>query len=160
MRTKSVPVLGLLCILVCWSSLASAQQSAILKGYVKDPQGASVPGVVVTVTSPNLMGPQSATTDHEGYYRIGSLPPGLYRLEAALSGFAPYVKADIRVEVGSTITEDVTLGMAGVSEEVTVAGNAPVIDTERSDRSFVVNQSAISAVPLAPRTGAVVGAAQ
>lgn len=150
MRQKSVLVLGLLCM-VCCSSLALAQQGATLKGYVKDPQGASVPGVVVTVTSPNLMGPQSSTTDDEGYYRIGSLPPGLYRLETTLQGFAAYVKADIRMEVGSTIAEDITLGLGTVSEEVTVAGSLPAIDTERSDRSFIVNQSAISAVPLAPR---------
>jgi hypothetical protein len=97
------------------------------------------------------MGAQTALTDHEGFYRFPNLPPGLYRVEATLQGFAPFVRNNARVEVGTTTTVDVVLAVAQVAEEVTVSAAAPVVDLERVERSFVVNQSAISVLPIAPR---------
>jgi hypothetical protein len=53
------------------ASLTAAQSSdGSLRGYVKDEQGAVLPGVTVTASSPALIRPVSAVTDASGYYRL------------------------------------------------------------------------------------------
>ena len=53
-----------------------------LRGYVKDDQGAVLPGVTVTATSPVLLTPVVGVSDSGGYYRLLSLPPGTYTIVA------------------------------------------------------------------------------
>ena len=66
---------------------ASAQTTTTgtIEGIVTDSNGAVVPAIIVSVTSPNLIRAQSATTDNQGRYRILNLPPGRYAvtIEAA-----------------------------------------------------------------------------
>ena len=68
-------------------TLPSLQQSAYsqettggLQGTVKDPSGAVVPGALVTVTTPTLVGSKEVITDAAGYYRFANLPPGNYTI--------------------------------------------------------------------------------
>ena len=51
-------------------------------------------------------------------------------------------------QVGETVTVDVTMRAAGVAEEVTVTGEAPLIDTTRTDVSNVVSETAIQNLPI------------
>ncbi len=133
---------------------ALAQQTTgVLRGTVVDEQALAVPGAAVSVTSASLMGSQSASSDADGRFRIMNLPPGLYRIEVALQGFGSFVQHSIRVEVGGVTAVDVTLRLATVSEELTISAAAPVVDVERSEMSYKVNQAAISALPIAPRLG-------
>lgn len=133
------------------SSTVFAQQHGAVKGYVKDAQDAILPGVTIVLSSPELMGAQTAVTDGEGYYRFLALPPGNYRLEATLPGFATYVRVSLRVQVGATLTESFTMAIASMKEQVTVTATMPVIDLETAVRAFNINQSAISNIPIAPR---------
>lgn len=150
MQPKWLVVVGAL-VAAMLAAPAEAQQTGALKGYVTDEQGGRLPGVTITISSAELMGVRTAVTDAEGYYRFVSLPPGDYRIEAALAGFRTYVKGNLRVQVDSTTTEDITLGVAAVSEQVTVQATAPVIDVETAVRAFNINQAAISSIPVAPR---------
>ena len=54
----------------------------------------------------------------------------------------------VRGQVGETVTVDVTMRAAGVAEEVTVTGEAPLIDTTRTDVSNVVSETAIENLPI------------
>ena len=52
-----------------------AQQTGLLSGVVHDSQGAVLPGVTVTVTSPSLIGgDRTSTTGATGAYQFTSLP--------------------------------------------------------------------------------------
>ncbi len=130
---------------------AAAQRTGVLKGNVKDEQGGVLPGVTVTLTSAELMGTKTAVTDTTGFYRFVSLPPGDYRIEAMLQGFASYIKDNLRVHVDGTTTDDFVMKVAGVAQTVTVTAAAPVIDTDTANVSYNVSQSAISNIPVAPR---------
>jgi hypothetical protein len=50
-----------------------------LRGYIKDAQGAALPGVTVTATGPQILAPVVGLTDDTGYYRLLNLPPVLSR---------------------------------------------------------------------------------
>ena len=81
---------GLLALLVAlsFSAPAFAQlEQGRLTGFVTDGQGAALPGVTVTATSPALLGANTAITEVDGRYLFPSLPSGRYQLKFELSGF-------------------------------------------------------------------------
>ncbi len=51
-----------------------------LTGTVTDAQGAVLPGVTVTATSPSLIGTQTAVSEENGTYRFPALASGTYAL--------------------------------------------------------------------------------
>src|SRR6266571_5319208 len=112
-------------------SAAIAAQAQIttgnIIGIVHDESGAVLPGVSVAVMAPALP-PQSAITNERGEYRFTGLQPGMYVLTVELPGFSKYEETDLRVLASSTIERAVTLKLATVAAEITVSGQAPVVD--------------------------------
>ncbi|MBD0371856.1 MAG: TonB-dependent receptor [Pyrinomonadaceae bacterium] len=104
-------------------STARAQTSTTgtIEGTVQDINGAAVPGVTVTVTSPNLITPQTATTGDDGRYRVLNLPPGRYTVTVAASqGFAEFKQENVEVNLSRTSSVEVRLQPAGASASLTV----------------------------------------
>src|SRR5256714_15279667 len=100
-----VPVLALLCAMLGTTSplLAQAVQTSTLTGTIKDATGAVLPGVTVNVSSPSQVGGvQTNVTDSQGIYRFPSLHPGVFELEATLSGFRTVKRADIVLPLRTT----------------------------------------------------------
>src|SRR5262245_20083922 len=73
---------------LCWAASAFGQTTGRLEGRITT-EGTPLPGVTVTVTSPNLQGDRVQVTDERGEFRFPSLPPGTYQLRTALEGFNP-----------------------------------------------------------------------
>lgn len=92
-----------------------------INGWVADNTGAVLPGVIVTLSSPALMGTQTSVTDAQGLYRFPSVPPGEYRLVYELTGFMRLVREGIRV--GSSAGTQ-----SGYSAYGTTRQNRPVIE--------------------------------
>src|SRR5919199_4892076 len=91
MRIVTLALLALCMALFTSGAFAQTQTTGSIEGTVVDTNGNPVPGVTVSVTSPNLITPQSATTDNEGRYRILNLPPGMYKVNVeATKGFAAF----------------------------------------------------------------------
>ena len=77
------------------AATASAQvQTGSILVRAADQQGALVPGVTITISSPVLVaGSMSGVTDAGGVNRFPSLIPGTYTVKLELSGFT---KTDVR----------------------------------------------------------------
>ena len=118
-----LPALPILFALLACSSSTVAQTSTTgtIEGLITDTNGAVVPGITLTVSSPNLIRTQSTKTDSEGQYRILNLPPGTYLLtvEAAL-GFARFVKRDVDVGLSKTAYVVIQLEPAALTSTVAV----------------------------------------
>src|SRR5262245_36511839 len=67
---------------------AQGTQTGVITGIVKATDGAALPGVTVTLSSPALQGVRTITTDATGAYHFRGLPPGSYKVAFSLSGFA------------------------------------------------------------------------
>ena len=141
--------------LFCLSALgaagtATAQTAATtnVEGVVIDQTGAVLPGVMVQIRNEGTNGVREVVTDSQGRYRAVALAPGLYQVSATLPGLSAAPVGGVRAQVGQTVTVDVTMRAAGVAEEVTVTGEAPLIDTSRTDVSNVVSQVAIENLPI------------
>src|SRR5262249_10131913 len=67
---------------------ASAQSAtATLSGTVEDQNGASIPGVEITVINPATALERQVTTNDAGYFNVPLLPPGKYVVMAKRQGF-------------------------------------------------------------------------
>src|SRR5688572_3462644 len=106
-----------------------ASSTGTIQGRVADSQGAVLPGVTVTATSPSALGAQTTVTSETGNYRFPALPPGEYELGFELAGFNSLKRSGISISLGFTATVNVELALATLQETVTVSGASPVIDT-------------------------------
>jgi carboxypeptidase family protein/TonB-dependent receptor-like protein len=116
-------------------------------GKVVDSSGAVLPGVTVTLQSPEALGQFSGVTDTQGQYRVTNLPPASYDVRAELAGFQTVIrKAPVRL---NAVTEvDFTLSVGSVSETVTVTAETPIVDPERAGLSVNINNEALTTVPV------------
>ena len=122
--------LGMLTAVAIAASPASAQTtSGTITGRVVDNQSLAVPGVTVTVESPNLQGALSAVTSENGDYILPQLPPGTYTVTFALSGFGRQQRT-IAVAPTQTVPLNITLGLASLDETVNVVGKAADVLTQ------------------------------
>src|SRR5687767_12891082 len=106
-----------------------ASSTGTIQGRVTDAQGAVLPGVTVTATSPALLGQQTTVTSETGNYRFPAVPPGTYTVAYELAGFNTVKREGISITLGFTANVNVELALASLQETVTVTGESPVIDT-------------------------------
>ena len=110
---------AIVAILVLGASPAFAQiGQGRLAGTVTDTQGAVLPGVTVTATSPALIGVRTAVTEADGKYLFPGMPSGTYKLVFDLQGFKKMERDNIIVVLGQTISADAQLQIGGVAENV------------------------------------------
>src|SRR2546428_3540558 len=134
------------------ATLAHAQTGdGSLRGYVRDEQGAVLPGVTVTATSPALLAPVVAVTDNGGYYRALNLPPGTYTLTAELVGFATYRREDIVMRAGTTFSIDMQMKVGTLAETITVKGESPMIETSKPTSILNIDGNLVRAAPVTSR---------
>ena len=96
----------------------------------------------VTATNNGNRLARSSTSNDEGYYAILLLPPGMYNVAAEASGFAASTISDVEVSVGRTRDINITMGVSGVQEVVSVTAAAIQVQTSRSEADSVLNQQA------------------
>src|SRR5690349_23365587 len=107
------------------SVFAQTSTTGSIEGSVTDSTGASVPGVAVKVTSPNLISPRTVTTDDGGRYKILGLPPGRYTVSVeADKGFAKFERTDVEVNLSHTSSVEIQLQPAGAQASVTITDTA------------------------------------
>jgi Carboxypeptidase regulatory-like domain/TonB dependent receptor len=128
----------------------SATMGAI-DGRVTDNTSAVLPGVTVAISGPAMMGTRVATTNDEGVYRFAAVPPGEYTVLFELDGFAPLRRTEIRVSLGFTATLNVQMALGAVSENVTVTGASPVVDTAATKITTVFDAPMLASLPSGSR---------
>jgi len=142
-------------LLLAMAAAGSAQTTGGIVGRVTDEQGGVLPGVTVEARSPALQGARVTVTDGTGAYRLTLLPPGDYTVVFNLSGFA----ADTRNQVAVGLDKETTLSPAlhaAVAEEITVTGEAPVLDTTSTTLGTNLEQRTIQALPTGRNYSSVV----
>jgi len=122
-----------LALVLLTTNLYAQRTTGDLIGVVKDSSGAVLPGVTVSVTGPNIPRAQTAVTSEQGSYRVANLPPGTYTVSFELSGFKSVALQGLRVNLGGTLEQNVSLEIGALSETVTVAGVSPIVDTTSTE---------------------------
>jgi hypothetical protein len=122
--------------------------SASLHGVVYDNSGAVVPAATVTLSNPEKGLTQTFTTSPDGGYVFTLLPPGTYNLKVEKGGFRVYAQSGIVLTVGQTATQDVTLQLGPVSQEVTVRAGAAIVNTTNANVGTTIDTRQVLELPL------------
>ena len=97
MKSRALWLVVYLCLSL--SLAAWGQDTASITGTVTDPSGAAVPNAQVTVSSPERGISRVTSTNGEGEYLAGGLPPGPYKLSISAAGFKKYEAGGIILRV-------------------------------------------------------------
>jgi hypothetical protein len=129
MRSRVRSFVRMLVVLAAALPALAQTTTGTIIGNVTDGSGAVLPGVTVTIRGTNIVGTPTTVTNEKGLYRFAALPPGLYDVSFALAGFSTLNRKGVKVTIGGAMEENASLSVSQVSEELTVTGEAPVIDT-------------------------------
>lgn len=132
------------------SASARAQETinqASVSGRVTDAQGGVIPGAAVTARHIDTNVSAQTTTDADGRFRFPYLRLGAYDITVSLSGFTPRGQT-LTLRVGSAFDLSIVLEVAGLSEDVRVVAEAPIIETARSQVAGTVDEAEVRALPL------------
>ncbi|MET0164123.1 MAG: carboxypeptidase-like regulatory domain-containing protein, partial [Vicinamibacterales bacterium] len=113
---------------------------ADLHGTVADQSGGVLVEASVTVTNVQTNVVRTTETEAGGRYSVPALPPGKYIVTAARSGFTTERREDIDLFLGESVTLDFALTIAPAEQTVTVRGEEPLVQTNRTGLSSLVNQ--------------------
>ena len=141
-----------LCLGLCSSVFMWSQTSANVSGTVTDQSGAAVGGAEVVVKNLETEVSRSTASDAAGRYQVFALPVGSYAVRATKDGFAVALRTGVRLVVGQDATVDFALRVGGVSEELKVTGDAPVVELSTRDISGLVTERQVKDLPLNGRS--------
>src|SRR5215210_6473603 len=145
---RSASLCAMLAFLMLFATMASAQEQAgSIQGVVKDSSGSVLPGVTVEARSPSVVGVNTATTDTNGVYRFPALPPGRYGFVARLTGFGDKTQNDVELTVGQVLKIDIVMGLAGVTETLTVTAESPIIDVKQNVATGSITRDLLERIP-------------
>src|SRR5262252_9517374 len=128
-----------------WAQLAS--QTALV-GTVTDQGGLVVPGAQVVAVNIGTKDTYETTTNAEGYYNIQFVRTGAYEISVSLTGFQTSKVSGVEVATNQVARTNVVMTVGALNESITVAGSAPIIDTDSARISETIGRRAVSELPL------------
>jgi hypothetical protein len=140
-------------VLMAFSPSLRAQSAGTgaLTGTVKDPSGAVIANVTVTITNTATNAARTTVTGGDGVYRFTLIPPGNYSVKFAAAGFKTADVPSVQVIVTETPVLDETLEIGTAGEQVTVEANAEVLQTATSTLGTTVASQQVTGLPLSNR---------
>ncbi|HEY2432585.1 MAG TPA: TonB-dependent receptor [Vicinamibacterales bacterium] len=136
-----------LCVLF-WGVSAAPSTAQVSSGRidttVTDSTGAILPGVTVDISGPET---HSAVTDALGEAHFLNLAPGTYTVNAKLAGFSDYLNKSLVVATGASVPLRFSLSIAGVSTQVQVTGESPIVDVKKMTTSTNVSIEELQNIP-------------
>ena len=139
-----------LVLVFLFSGAGAAQQnvtSATLSGRVEDLRGAVISGANVVATHLDTNQQQTATSDDEGRFRFPYLRIGSYDLKVDAHGFSTLTR-QLTVSIGQALDVPVRLEVAGLSAEVNIGSDVPIVETVRTQVTETIRPREINELPL------------
>jgi len=147
---RALVVAGMFALLLptaAYAQGASAVGEVI--GTVTDPDGASLPGVTITIAGENLIQEsRTLVTGANGVFRARNLRPGKYTVTVTLDGFRA-LQYEVQVRTGAAAELAVTMEVAGVEETIRVISETPLIETSNAQIQSSFNSELIESIPIA-----------
>ena len=147
-------------LLICFSvlmcagpAMSQAQSNAAdLQGVVRDPSSAVVANATVTARNPATNFSRDVTTNDEGFYKIINLPPGEYEITVTAPGYKTGIIQSVKVTVGQTANQDLTLEVGEITAKVTVTAAAPnIVETTNTAVTSTIDRERIENLPINER---------
>jgi len=147
-RYTRVAVLVSLCIGIQLPYSCAQVSSSGVNGVVSDTSGAVVPNAKVRITATGTTFSRIAVTDASGNFLIPDLNAGAYDITVEAPGFKRAVLANAKLYVGQTATQNITLDVGELTQQVTVSAQAPLLNTTTGQGGTVVVSKLVTELPL------------
>src|SRR5437762_3702879 len=131
--------------------LSAQEITAAIVGTVTDPSGEAISGASVTATDTERGTVWTAKTNDAGVYNLPRVPVGNYTVKVSAPGFQTAVHPPFTLVLNQTAPIDVQMKMGRVTETVEVTGTAPVLQTETTQVSTIIDSQTNERLPLATR---------
>ena len=113
--------------------------------------GAVVPDADVTLVNEATQLTRAVKTNANGEYDASAMPTGSYSITVSKAGFQQTKRAGVQLAVATTVTVDLQLSIGATTQTVDVTGMAPLLQTQTSTVSGLVDPQQMLAIPLASR---------
>ena len=124
---------------------------AEVNGTIADQTGSILPGATVTITDENTGLMRTTFSNETGRFVIPAVTPGRYTITAELSGFQTQTRTGVTILVGQAVTLSFTLPVGGVTDQITVTGEAPLIEVTQTQIGANITAQAIEDLPTQGR---------
>ena len=139
-------------VLLAGGTLLAQGTMGAISGTVRDTSGAVVPGASLTLRNVATGIVRSVVTDNQGRYRAQELSLGGYDVNVQAEGFQSLLRSGIEMTIGRQAVLDFTMQLGSVSEQVTVSGEAPLLETTNSTVADLVTETQMRELPLNGRS--------
>ena len=141
----------LFCTLFSATVLYGQTATTSLRGAVKDPSGALVPGATITLTNQVTGATQTTETNAAGLYVFVQIPPSKYLITVSASSFGDQSKT-AQLLVNQPATIDFTLSVQASSVTVDVSATAQTLNTSDASIGNSMGNEMIEAIPTETRS--------
>ena len=122
-----------------------------LAGVSLDPSGAELPSVFLRLSNRETGRTKSAMSDAHGRFSFLLLPPGTYQLQATKTDFDSLNLMELHISLTETLRLELRLQLAAHVERAMVSSQPVMVQIDTSALGRVVNQGAVSGLPLVTR---------
>jgi len=145
----------LLLFLLVLSALTTAafsqENRGSILGLVTDQASAKVSGARIRVTNLDTGIATSAATDQTGNYSVPFLPPGNYRVEVEVPGFATAANPSIALSAEQALRLDFSMQVGNIQQVISVTAQSPMLETASTSTGQTVGTKSIESLPLLSR---------
>jgi trimeric autotransporter adhesin len=156
MRFRAALFLGALLLATHAGSVFGQGFQGGLRGSIKD-AGGVIPGVEVTLTNEQTNIKRSVVTNERGEYVFANVDPGTYGVKATLQGYKSIDRGSVRIGTQQFLTLDLLMEVGAITENVTVTGEAPLIETSNASKGTVLDSNTLQTLPAPGRNAFMVG---
>jgi hypothetical protein len=136
-------------LLIPFPACLKAQvESGTISGTVKDNSDAVIPEAKVIVLNAQTQVSRTIAVNSQGVYSAPNLLPGEYSVSASAQGFKTVVRSGITLGVGGQLNIDLELPVGNVTENVSVTGDVPDVETASSSLDYTLNSTTVRELPL------------
>src|ERR1700690_1922448 len=138
-------------ILAAMGTGLSQGSTAAINGQITDSSGAAIPNATVTAKDLDHGTTWPATANEAGYYNLPRLPIGKFEVRAQANGFQTAVRSSVELVLDQVAKLDFQLQVGQVSQTMEVTSAPPLLQTESTEVSTIMEAQAIESLPLETR---------
>src|SRR6185437_592587 len=150
-RVFSGVLLAAAVLLAASVPVLAQEVTGAISAIVTDPSGAAIAGAKVTATDLDRNTVSAVTTGGDGFYNFPRLPVGRYEVRVENAGFQAAVQPDVVLQLNQNARIDFQMQVGNVNQTVEVSAAAPVLQTQTTQLSTVIDARTNTQLPLATR---------
>src|ERR1700680_2661758 len=151
-RGRSIFLLGLVLCGVAGMDAFAQVPTGMVAGTVKDSEGLSVPGAIVTLTNEGTARTETTRTSSRGGFQFTHINFGVYRIDVSKAGFKISVVNGIKLDASTEYSvPPITLEVGAVTDTVTIEADANLVRTAGAELTETVERKQIEDLPILDR---------